>query len=192
MFSFFSGIIVLTLLGCLAGIILGYAAKHFHTDSDRDPIIDTIDTLLPQSQCAQCGYPGCRPYAEAIVQGEAINKCIPGGKPVMLKIAEVMTIEPQYTPHEATTIPPERHVVFINENNCIGCTKCAKACPIDAIIGSKKFMHTVISDLCTGCDLCISPCPMNCIEKRAIAITPSNWNWKSILPAPQLENSSHD
>lgn len=192
MFSFCVGIIALSLLGLLAGIILGYAASRFHNDNDSDPLIETIDNVLPQSQCAQCGYPGCRPYAEAIANGEAINKCISGGEPLMLKLAEIMAIEPQYIKSDTPATPPERHIVYINESDCIGCTKCAKICPVDAIVGSNKLMHTVISDLCTGCDLCISPCPMDCIEKHAITITPSNWKWDLALPITQLEEHSND
>lgn len=192
MFSFCVGIIALSLLGLLAGIILGYAASRFHNDNDSDPLIETIDNVLPQSQCAQCGYPGCRPYAEAIANGEAINKCIPGGEPLMLKLAEIMAIEPQYINSDTPATPPERHIVYIIESDCIGCTKCTKICPVDAIVGSNKLMHTVISDLCTGCDLCISPCPMDCIEKHAITITPSNWKWDLALPITQLEEHSND
>lgn len=192
MLSFCAGIIALSLLGLLAGTILGYAASHFHSNNDSDPLVDTIDNILPQSQCAQCGYPGCRPYAEAIAKGDAINKCIPGGEPLMLKLAEIMAIEPQYINSETSATSPERHVVYINESDCIGCTKCAKICPVDAIVGANKLMHTVISDLCTGCDLCISPCPTDCIEKHAITITQSNWNWDFTLPITQLEEHSHD
>lgn len=118
--------------------------------------MEKIDHILPQSQCGQCGYPGCRPYADAIAHnGETINKCAPGGEQAMLKIAELLNVEPQALDEDKLT--PERKVAFIDEANCIGCTKCIQACPVDAIVGTTRALHTVVEDLCTGCDLCVAP-----------------------------------
>lgn len=125
--------------------------------------IDAIDRLLPQTQCAQCGYPGCRPYATAIANGEAdINQCPPGGEAGVRKLAELLgrapkPLNPEHGAEKAKV------VALIVEEDCIGCTKCIQACPVDAIVGGPKRMHTVVADLCTGCELCLPPCPVDCI-----------------------------
>ncbi|MFC0179316.1 electron transport complex subunit RsxB [Thorsellia kenyensis] len=158
--NFIVAITALSLLALSCGALLGYAAKKFFVTGD--PIVDKIDALLPQSQCAQCGYPGCKPYAKAVGEnGEAINKCAPGGEQVMLKIAELLGVDPQPIGEEASA--PVKKVAFIDEANCIGCVKCIQVCPVDAIVGATRSMHTVITDACTGCDLCVAPCPTNCI-----------------------------
>lgn len=168
-------IAVLSLLGLLFGGLLGYASRRFKVEDD--PIVEQIDAILPQSQCGQCGYPGCRPYADAVGNnGEMINKCAPGGEQTMLKLATLLNIEPQPLGDEAAR-EPERKVAWIDEANCIGCTKCIQACPVDAIVGATRAMHTVLSDVCTGCDLCITPCPTDCIEMRPVATTTDNWKW---------------
>ena len=146
-------IAALSALGLLFGLVLGYAARRFEVE--EDPVAEQVDAILPQSQCGQCGYPGCRPYAEAVANGEMINKCAPGGEQVMLKLAELLNVEPQPLGSEAAA-EPERKVAYIDEANCIGCTKCIQACPVDAIVGATRAMHTVITDLCTGCDLCVA------------------------------------
>ncbi|MCE9680999.1 electron transport complex subunit RsxB [Halomonas alkalisoli] len=126
-----------------------------------DPkLIDAIDALLPQTQCGKCGHPGCRPYAEAIVAGEPINRCPPGGDATVARLAELTGREP--TPLEEPPQPPL--VALIREAECIGCTKCIQACPVDAILGASKRMHTVIAAECTGCELCVAPCPVDCID----------------------------
>ncbi len=138
-----------SLLGLAFGAILGYASRRFAVEDD--PVVEKIDEILPQSQCGQCGYPGCRPYAEAIsCNGEKINRCAPGGEAVMLKIAELLNVEPQPLDGEAQELTPAQMVAVIDENNCIGCTKCIQACPVDAIVGATRAMHTVMSDLCTA------------------------------------------
>ncbi|SEF50249.1 electron transport complex subunit RsxB [Nitrosomonas ureae] len=128
-------------------------------------LIEKIDAILPQTQCKKCGFAGCRPYAEAIVEGGAdINQCPPGGQQGIQKIAELLGIptKPLNTMHG---FPGSLQVVaWIDENLCIGCTFCIQSCPVDAIIGAAKQMHTVIADECTGCDLCVTPCPMDCIS----------------------------
>ncbi|CCP07170.1 Electron transport complex protein rnfB [Erwinia amylovora MR1] len=157
------------------GGLLGYASRRFAVE--EDPIVEQIDAILPQSQCGQCGYPGCRPYADAVGNhGEMINKCAPGGEQTMLKLAAMLNVEPQPLGDEETR-QPERKVAWIDEANCIGCTKCIQACPVDAIVGATRAMHTVLSDICTGCDLCVAPCPTDCIEMRPVATTTANWKW---------------
>ncbi len=127
-------------------------------------LVERIDQLLPQTQCARCGYPACRPYAEAIARGEAeINQCPPGGEEGIRALAELLGRRPLPLNPEHGVEAPAR-VAYIREDECIGCTKCIQACPVDAIVGAAKLMHTVIVDLCTGCDLCIPPCPVDCID----------------------------
>ncbi len=168
---------VLSVLSLLFGSLLGFASRRFRVEND--PITDQIDALLPQSQCGQCGYPGCRPYADAVgYHNEAINKCAPGGEKTMLKIAGLLGVEPQPPDGENSAHQPERKVALIDEASCIGCTKCIHACPVDAIVGSAKAMHTVIGALCTGCNLCVAPCPTDCIEMHPVPATPANWKWK--------------
>ncbi len=141
--------IVLAVLAAIFGIILGFASVRFKVEAD--PIVEQIDAILPQTQCGQCGYPGCRPYAEAIANGEIINKCPPGGQATIEKLADLMGVEvPQASDEVTNSI---KKVAFIHEDMCIGCTKCIQACPVDAIVGGTKAMHTVIKDECTGCDL---------------------------------------
>lgn len=169
-------ICALSVLGLLFGLILGYASRRFAVADD--PVVEKIDEVLPQSQCGQCGYPGCRPYAEAVgINGEKINRCAPGGEAVMLKIATLLNVEPQPIDGDAAAQEPVRMLAVIDEPNCIGCTKCIQACPVDAIIGATRAMHTVVSDLCTGCNLCVDPCPTRCIELRPVETTTHNWKW---------------
>lgn len=125
----------------------------------------TIDKVLPQTQCEECGFKGCRPYAEAIAKGEAdINLCPPGGVEVLNQLAALVGKDASAYVAQvaANTRPPA--VAKIREEECIGCTKCIQACPVDAIIGTNKMMHTVFSAECTGCRLCVEPCPVDCIE----------------------------
>lgn len=167
-------IAVLALLALIFGLILGFAAVRFRVESD--PIVEQLDELLPQTQCGQCGYPGCKPYAEAVANGDDINKCVPGGDATMRKMADLMGVEPQAMGEEAAA--PVKKVAFIHEDMCIGCTKCIQACPVDAIVGATKALHTVIADECTGCDLCVDPCPTDCIEMIPLSVTPENWKWQ--------------
>jgi electron transport complex protein RnfB len=181
---------VLSALGLLFGLLLGFAAKHFAVK--KDPVSDQIDKILPQSQCGQCGYPGCRPYAEAVANGELINKCAPGGERVMLQLAELLNVEPQPLEGGASAAKPVPKIAFIDEENCIGCTKCIQACPVDAIVGATRAMHTVIADLCTGCDLCVAPCPTDCIEMKPIPITSVNWRWDiKAIPVQVIQVKDH-
>ena len=131
--------------------------------------IDDLNALLPQTQCQLCKYPGCKPYAEAIILGDAeINRCLPGGIPTLKALGKAT--QQDYTPYLETMkdkAKPES-IVKINEPECIGCTKCIKACPVDAIIGASKQMHSIINEICTGCDLCIPVCPTDCIDTLLI------------------------
>ena len=165
-------IVLFSLLALLFGLLLGYAAIRFRVVAD--PVVEKLDALLPQTQCGQCGYPGCRPYAEAIANGDTINKCVPGGEPTIKRIAELMGVE---VPVDGPAELPIKKVAFIHEDLCIGCTKCIQACPVDAIVGAAKMMHTVIKSECTGCDLCVDPCPTDCIEMIEVPTTPDTWNW---------------
>ena len=142
---------------------------------DSDKLIDAIDAVLPQTQCRLCQYQGCRPYAQAIVeQGEQIDRCLPGGTAVLTQLAQLVHQDPQLYWQTMTEKAKPPLVAVIRESECIGCTKCIQACPVDAIIGASKQMHTIIADACTGCELCVEPCPVDCIdlipaEKSAIA-----------------------
>ena len=164
-------IFTLGILAAIFGALLGYSSLRFKVK--EDPIVEELDAILPQTQCGQCDYPGCKPYAQAIANGENINKCPPGGEAVMRKLAERMGIEPQELEGE----DKPKLVAFINEDLCIGCTKCIQACPVDAIFGSTRQMHTVISDECTGCELCVAPCPTDCIDMIPIVLSTQNWQW---------------
>ncbi len=129
-------------------------------------LVEQIDAVLPQTQCTRCGYPACRPYAEAIAAGSAdINQCPPGGEITIRELARLLgRIEKPLNPVNGLARAPT--VAFIDEARCIGCAKCLPACPVDAIVGAQRFMHTVVAQLCTGCDLCLPPCPVDCIELR--------------------------
>ena len=130
-------------------------------------LIQRIDALLPQTQCGKCGHPGCKPYAEGIAKGEAINKCPPGGQETIEGLAQLLRLPVLELDTSRGDAPAQ--VAYIREAECIGCTKCIQACPVDAIVGAAKLMHTVIVDECTGCNLCVAPCPVDCIEMRPLA-----------------------
>jgi electron transport complex protein RnfB len=129
---------------------------------------DQINDLLPQTQCTKCGFEGCKPYAKAIARGEAdINQCPPGGQAGIAKLAALLGREVKAL-NPANGEEGPRRIAFIDEQRCIGCTLCIKACPVDAIVGASKHMHAVIPALCTGCDLCLPPCPVDCIDMRVV------------------------
>ena len=138
-------------------------------------LADRIEDLLPQTQCTKCGYPACRPYAEAIAAGNAsYNQCPPGGAEGIARIAELLG-KPVIPINPVHGLERERPVAVIDESACIGCTLCIQACPVDAIVGAAKQMHTVIASLCTGCDLCVPPCPVDCLDMQAA--TPGRTGW---------------
>lgn len=173
MSSILIAVIAISALALVFGLILGFASIKFKVESD--PIVDQIDSILPQTQCGQCGYPGCKPYAEAIANGDTINKCPPGGQATIEKLADLMGVDIPSSAHdEEKSI---KKIAFIHEDMCIGCTKCIQACPVDAIVGGTKALHTVIEAECTGCDLCVAPCPTDCIELIPVNTTPDNWKW---------------
>jgi electron transport complex protein RnfB len=175
---FVAALIALVGLGILFGALLGFAAEKFKVEGD--PIVEQLDELLPQTQCGQCGFPGCRPYAESIANGDEINKCPPGGQATINAIANLLDVPAPELDAEHGVEAEVKTVAFIREDECIGCTKCIQACPVDAILGAAKLMHTVITDECTGCDLCVEPCPVDCIDMLPVEETIEQWHW----PAP--------
>ena len=176
----FAALIALVGLGTVFGPLLGFAAVRFKTEGN--PIADQINDVLPQTQCGQCGYPGCRPYAEAIANGEAINKCPPGGEAGIQALADLLDVDFIPLDEEHGEVKATVAVAFIREAECIGCTKCIQACPVDAILGAAKQMHTVITSECTGCDLCVEPCPVDCIDMLHEEQSLRTWHWD--LPDP--------
>lgn len=181
-----SGILAFIALASFFGLVLGLAAIVFKVESS--PVIDQIDALLPQTQCGQCSFAGCRPYAEAIAAGEAqINLCPPGGENLIQSLADLLDVEvlPLGEDEESLQDPM---VAVIIEDTCIGCTLCIQACPVDAILGAAKQMHTVIESECTGCELCIAPCPVDCIEMIPVKQTLKTWRW----PEPQYNANNKE
>ncbi|MCF8982864.1 MULTISPECIES: electron transport complex subunit RsxB [Pseudomonas] len=150
-------------------------------------LIRSIDALLPQTQCGKCGHPGCKPYAEGIAGGEAINKCPPGGDETIVQLAELLSVPVLTLDMQRGTAPAQ--VAFIREAECIGCTKCIQACPVDAILGAAKLMHTVIIDECTGCDLCVAPCPVDCIEMHPLPLATVTPIVGGLAPTPELQEA---
>ena len=173
-FAILTALLAIGLLALFFGLVLGFAAVKFKVESD--PLVEQIDQILPQTQCGQCGYPGCKPYAQAIADGDEINKCPPGGDATIKKLADLMGVETKSL-DAAHGEEDVKKVAYIREDECIGCTKCIQACPVDAILGAAKQMHTVIVDECTGCDLCVDPCPVDCIDMIPVANSTSSWRW---------------
>ena len=172
-------------LALFLGLVLGFAAIKFKVE--ESPLVQKIDAILPQTQCGQCGFPGCKPYATAIAAGEAdINQCPPGGEEGIHKLSELLGVEPKPLNAEHGVTKP-KSVAVIDENICIGCTLCIQACPVDAILGAAKHMHTIIAAECTGCELCIPPCPVDCISMAPIQEAIESWKWK--YPAYSLKRA---
>ena len=165
------------ILALIFGIALGYASIKFKVEGN--PLVEQIDGLLPQLQCGKCAFAGCHPYAEAIADDESeINLCPPGGEATMLALADLLGREPlPMEDGDEETIEKPKSIAFIEEDDCIGCTACIKACPVDAILGSNKLMHTVIAHECTGCELCIEACPTDCILMNPIPETLATWKF---------------
>lgn len=179
-----SALLALGSLALLFGAVLGFAAVRFKVEGD--PLVAQVDEILPQTQCGQCGYPGCRPYAQAIVHGDAINKCPPGGQATINQLADLLGVEAPSLDAEHGEESEVKKVAFIREDECIGCTKCLQACPVDAILGAAKQMHTVIADECTGCDLCVEPCPVDCIDMLPVTTGVREWRWTKPSETPQI------
>lgn len=168
-----TAILIMAVGAVTLGAALGFAAVKFRVEGD--PLVEKIDAILPQTQCGQCGFPGCKPYAEAIAKNEAdINLCPPGGAEGVRKLSELLGREAKPVDGDVKV----KAVARIDENTCIGCTLCIQACPVDAIVGAAKQMHTIVAPLCTGCELCLPPCPVECITMEPISETVDNWKWK--------------
>jgi electron transport complex protein RnfB len=147
--------------------------------------------LLPQTQCTKCGYPACRPYAEAIARGDAdINQCPPGGAQGIARLANLLG-RPVIPLNPANGVERPRPVAVIDESLCIGCTLCIQACPVDAIVGAAKRMHTVVQSLCTGCDLCVAPCPVDCISMENVTGEQTGWDAWSQAQADAARERYH-
>ena len=139
-------------------------------------LVEAIERTLPQTQCGQCGFAGCRPYAEALARREVdIDRCPPGGEATLRALAALLDREPR--PVVADTGPTKApSVAWIDEERCIGCARCLPACPVDAIVGAPRHMHTVLAAQCTGCELCLAPCPVDCIELRPVHLRVGRWH----------------
>lgn len=181
-----TAILVMTGIAIVLGAALGYASIRFKVE--RSPLVEKIDAILPQTQCGQCGYAGCKPYAQAISNGDAdINQCPPGGAEGIRKLAELLGREVKPLSEEHGTEKP-KSVARIDEQVCVGCTLCLQACPVDAIVGAAKQLHTVVAPLCTGCELCVAPCPVDCISMVPPAETVETWKWK--YPVHELRSAA--
>jgi electron transport complex protein RnfB len=157
-------VLTIAVIALIAGLALSYASRTLPPAPGN--IVEQVNDLLPQTQCTQCGYPGCRPYAAAIVvDGAPINLCPPGGDDTVRRIAELLGKDALPLVEEPSV---GRAVAVIDESLCIGCTHCRTACPVDAIVGAQQLMHTVIAAECTGCELCVAPCPVDCISMRSL------------------------
>ena len=160
-----AGTLALTALALLLGAALLFADRRFADErGERTRLVEQIEALLPRIQCAQCGFPGCRGYAEALADRRtALNRCPPGGQETLRRLAELLG-EPDPPPLDRTLGNASmEHIARIEEPVCVGCNLCARACPVDAIVGIPQQMHTVIGSACTGCELCITACPVDCI-----------------------------
>lgn len=153
----------------VAAAIMAGPADRPRMSLQPPPLVERLDRLLPQTQCGQCGYPGCRPYAQAMAAGQAgPDRCPPGGDEGALALAHVLGVPPlPYDRQRGQYKPPA--VAVVVEADCIGCTKCIQACPVDAIIGGARLMHVVLDPLCTGCELCVPACPVDCIVMEPAA-----------------------
>lgn len=162
-----TAVLAMTAIALAAGLLLGYSSRRL--PGSRDGLVERVNEVLPQTQCAQCGYPGCRPYAAAIVsEGAPINLCPPGGKETVAVLARLLDREELPLEQSAAAAPPGT-IAVIDESACIGCTWCREACPVDAISGARHYLHTVIASECTGCALCLPRCPVDCIRLAAPA-----------------------
>ncbi len=176
-----TALVVMAGIAVVLGAVLGFSAMKFRVEGN--PLVEKIDAILPQTQCGQCGYPGCKPYATAIAGGEAdINQCPPGGEEGIHKLADLLGVE--FKPYGEGVAPKPKAVAFIDEDICIGCTLCLQACPVDAIVGAAKQMHTIIVPECTGCELCVAPCPVDCISMEPLPQGIHSWKWQ--YPVYQL------
>jgi len=169
----FYAIFSLTSLGLALGLLLAVAARYLKVDSP--PIVDELEALMPGSQCGQCGFPGCRPAAEALSTGEAaITLCPPGGKALAEQFARILGIDADLSHIKET----EPMIAKVSEGTCTGCTRCFKVCPTDAIVGAAKQIHVVVADACIACEKCVEVCPTECLQMQPIKVTLKNWRWQ--------------
>lgn len=167
-----TAVISITVLGVLLGTLLGTAARYLHVEGN--PLQQEIEDMLPGSQCGQCGFPGCSPAAEALANGAAeVTLCPPGGRSLALALADKLGVSADLSGMEDKA-PMLAH---IKEELCIGCMKCFKRCPTDAIFGASKQIHSVLTEACTGCEKCFDVCPTECISMRPVPVTLQNWYW---------------
>ena len=170
-------VLVFAVMGTAIGYLLGLAAKKFAVP-EENPLVKEVEDMLPQSQCGQCGFPGCSPAAKAVVEGEVgINFCPPGGQPLVESLADLLGIDPSSVGEVAKPL-----LAVIDGSLCTGCTKCLKACPTDAVVGANGQMHMVISEACTGCKKCEQVCPESCIAMQHEPETLKSWHW----PKPEV------
>lgn len=176
-------ILLFTVLFGLTGALLGFAAHHFKVE--ESPVANKLNEVLPQTQCGQCGYAGCRQYAEAMAEGKAeIDLCVPGGQSTIDAVAGILNVPAK----KSQQTDNFRSVAFIEENLCIGCSKCSNSCPVDAIVGASKMIHTVIEKRCTSCRLCESTCPTGCITMINVNPKPQDWDCRY----PSIEKQLND
>lgn len=173
-----AAIISLTFLSLVLGFALGYASRLFKVETN--PMVEEIAAMMPGSNCGQCGFPGCNPAAEAIANGQApVTCCPPGGRMLAEDIATLLGVSVDFSNIEEK----EPMYAAIDENNCIGCAKCIKHCPTDAIVGATKQIHAVIRDACTGCEACIDACPTECLQMHPFEVTLKTWRWHKPEPS---------
>ena len=172
-------ILSLTTLGIVLGTILGLAARYLKVEGN--PLVEEIEQMMPGTQCGQCGYPGCAPAEEGLVKGEAeVTLCPPGGKSLAAALAEKLGVEVDLSKMENK----DKALAFVNEDLCIGCTRCFQVCPTDSLLGAPQQLHTVISDICTSCEDCIDICPTGALSMVVVEKTVQTWHW----PMPKSHN----
>jgi len=176
------GIMVMTSLGLILGMFLALAARFLKVKAD--PIVEDIIAMLPGSNCGQCGFAGCGQAAEAVADGSVgLDMCPPGGRSLVENLASRLGVDWDYS----NTAAVEPMIAYIEEATCIGCTRCFKACPTDAVVGAPKQMHSVIKDSCNGCKLCVEVCPTECLKMVEVETTLENWQWHKPQSLHQIQ-----